>query len=197
MPCTDRVVQLLTFKQIFISFKRLALVGRRYCVLSHPLNYSVKYHFEVALFTRTISVLFEPSKSNSQHSRFATLHLSVTTECHSDNFIKIPVTKSRCCRILYSVLFASIKSKKCGEEYQVYPLGTGAVELELQTKVHTKVHNRGEGPYQSLLLVESGYATTAFTFKTLLRLRFAKVRLQLYSGPGGGTELLRIILFIL
>ena len=82
------------------------------------------------LFTRTISVLFEPSKSNSRHSRFATPHLSVTTECHSDNFIKIPATKSRCCRILYSVLFASIKSKKCGEEYQVYPLETGGGATE-------------------------------------------------------------------
>ena len=100
------------------------MVGRTYCVLSHLLNYSVKYHFELVLFARTISVLFEPSKSNSQHSSVATPHLSVTTECHSDNFIKIPATKSRCCRILYSVLFASIKSKKCGEEYQVYPLGT-------------------------------------------------------------------------
>ena len=37
----------------------------------------------------------------------------------------------------------------------------------LETQVHTKVRNHGEGPYKGLLLVESGY--TAFTFKTLLR----------------------------
>ena len=37
--------------------------------------------------------------------------------------------------------------------------------LELQT---ISFHNHGEGPYQSLLLVESAYYTSAFTFKTLL-----------------------------
>ena len=35
----------------------------------------------------------------------------------------------------------------CGGEYRV----------ELQTKVHTKVRNHGEGPYLGLVLVESGY----------------------------------------
>ena len=29
--------------------------------------------------------------------------------------------------------------------------------LELETKVHSKVCNHGEGPYYGLLLVESGY----------------------------------------
>ena len=29
--------------------------------------------------------------------------------------------------------------------------------LELETKVHRKVRNHGEGPYLSLLLIESGY----------------------------------------
>ena len=29
--------------------------------------------------------------------------------------------------------------------------------LELETKVHPKVRNHGEGPYYGLLLVESGY----------------------------------------
>ena len=29
--------------------------------------------------------------------------------------------------------------------------------LELETKVHTKVRNHGEGPYEGLLLVESAY----------------------------------------
>ena len=29
--------------------------------------------------------------------------------------------------------------------------------LELETKVHPKIRNHGEGPYQGLLLVESGY----------------------------------------
>ena len=32
-------------------------------------------------------------------------------------------------------------------------------QLELETKVHPKVHNHGEGPYEDLLLVESGYYT--------------------------------------
>ena len=29
--------------------------------------------------------------------------------------------------------------------------------VELETEVHTKVRNHGEGPYKGLLLVESGY----------------------------------------
>ena len=29
--------------------------------------------------------------------------------------------------------------------------------VEIQTKVHPKVRNHGEGPYSGLLLVESGY----------------------------------------
>ena len=29
--------------------------------------------------------------------------------------------------------------------------------VELETKVHPKVRNHGEGPYKGLLLVESGY----------------------------------------
>ena len=38
------------------------------------------------------------------------------------------------------------------------------VLLEIQTKVHPKVLNHGEGPFSWLKA-----ATTAFTFKTLLR----------------------------
>ena len=30
-------------------------------------------------------------------------------------------------------------------------------QVELEMKVHMKVRNHGEGPYQGLLLVESGY----------------------------------------
>ena len=30
-------------------------------------------------------------------------------------------------------------------------------QVEFETKVHQKVRNHGEGPYQGLLLVESGY----------------------------------------
>ena len=32
---------------------------------------------------------------------------------------------------------------------------TTGYTVELQTKVHTKVRNHGEGPYKGLLLVES------------------------------------------
>ena len=41
--------------------------------------------------------------------------------------------------------------------------------LELETKVHTKVFNHRESPYQGPLPVESAYYTSAFSFKTLLR----------------------------
>ena len=41
--------------------------------------------------------------------------------------------------------------------------------LQLESKVHSKVRNQGEGPYEGLLLVESGYYRfhIYYTIKTL------------------------------
>ena len=43
----------------------------------------------------------------------------------------------------------------CSQLQCVISLDVG--DLEIETKVHPKVRNHGEGPYQGLLLVESGY----------------------------------------
>ena len=52
-------------------------------------------------------------------------------------------------------VYCCFKTRLRGLNVAVLHHGTTALELE--TKVHPKVRNHGEGPYQGLLLVESGY----------------------------------------
>ena len=44
-----------------------------------------------------------------------------------------------------------------GQERRPLQVPPSPSSLEVQTKVHPKVRNHGEGPYKGLLLVESGY----------------------------------------